>query len=86
MGCFCDALANERERKDEENMNRIKEIEINSALDQENTFRENLNNNQCVHQKKINLFNFDDEKGNAPIEKKSFILESKRRRKGSIKI
>ena len=53
MGCFCDALANERERKDEENMNRIKEIEINSALDQENTFRENLNNNQCVHQKKI---------------------------------
>jgi len=51
VGCFCDALANERERKDEENMNRIKEIEINSVLDQENTFRENLITNAFIKKK-----------------------------------
>ena len=76
MGCFCDQSESERERKNETNMDRKKETEINPELDQQNIIVENQNNKneelEIFHQKKINLFNFKDEKGNVPITKNNF--------------
>jgi len=76
MGCFCDQSESERERKNETNMVRKKETEINPELDQQNIIVENQNNKneelEIFHQKKINLFNFKDEKGNVPITKNNF--------------
>ena len=40
MGCFCDALQNERERKGEANMNRLIGSEINVSLDEQNINKE----------------------------------------------
>ena len=71
MGSFCAALENERERKNEENMYLKKKTEINSEFDLENIVIENQNYKneelEYFHQKKINLFDFDDEKGKAQI-------------------
>ena len=73
MGCFCDALENERERKNDFIMYRKKEIGINCDLDQENELIENESNKnedlEIFPQNKINLFDIDDEKGKAPITK-----------------
>ena len=44
MGCFCDQSESERERKNQVNMDRIKEIEINPELDKQNIITENQNN------------------------------------------
>ena len=73
MGCFCDALENERERKNDFIMYRKKEIGINCDLDEENGLIENESNKnedlEIFPQNKINLFDIDDEKGKAPITK-----------------
>ncbi len=74
MGCFCDALENERERKNDFIMYRKKkEIGINCDLDQENNLIENESNKnedlEIFPQNKINLFDIEDKKGKAPITK-----------------
>ena len=66
MGCFCDALQNERERKGEANMNRLIGSEINFSLDEQNINKENQNNNneesEIDQQNNINLFDLKPSK------------------------
>ena len=74
MGCCADLLLNETERKNEENMNRIKVTEINAELDGQNKNIENQNNKnediQIFQKKKINLlYKLKDEEIKAPITK-----------------
>ena len=66
MGCLCDALQNERERKGEANMNRLIGSEINVSLDEQNINKENQNNNneesEIDQQNNINLFDLKPSK------------------------
>ena len=61
MGCLCNQSESERERKNQANMDRKKETEINLELDQQNIIKENQNNKdeelEIFQQKKIHLFN-----------------------------